>query len=497
LLERYLVDGAFAKGGMAIIYRGHDQRLLRPVCIKVFHRLRPDEVGYRTAYEHFVQEAFALSQFSHPNTLRIYDFGYLEDTGNPPFQISELLEGGTLGQLVRTQGPLPVDEALEILEPVAGALAEAHARGIVHRDIKPSNILFGVAGSRRIVKLCDFGIAKISEEATPNRAEDTFVSAGQRLRLYSPGWCAPEQLQGAPIGASADVFALGLVTAFVLTGAQVFPSVLDAAALEQRAESDAHLARFLGEYAIPPTVADVIKLACRDRVDERYPSIDSFAAALRAAARVAPRPRDRLETEPFALAEHAPPMAEGTPAPERTLGLALPPPPDVELTPSGALAIDPRGDEEVIVAGRRLRMVPIAGLDRLDLGGDGPHLRSAARFRITLNPSGSAALRLNVKGLNCFVARAGARPSTAIDLDADAELHLLAPDRRLLEAMQCRVGVASGDQRLYDLGGATLSVPAASAGVLLDLGPGRELALLHRAARITARAKPDRSIRKR
>ena len=99
LLDRYEVGRAIAHGGMAVIYEGRDRRLFRPVSIKVFHRLRPGEAAYKTAYEHFVQEAFALSQFSHPNTLRIYDFGYLEGDVAAPFFISELLEGGTLSQV--------------------------------------------------------------------------------------------------------------------------------------------------------------------------------------------------------------------------------------------------------------------------------------------------------------------------------------------------------------------------------------------------------------
>jgi len=467
LLERYLVEGAFAKGGMAIIHRGHDQRLLRPVCIKVFYRLRPDEVSYRTAYEHFVQEAFALSQFSHPNTLRIYDFGYLDES-SAPFQISELLDGGTLGQRIRTEGPLAVDEALDVLEPVAGALAEAHARGIVHRDIKPSNILFGVAGSRRIVKLCDFGIAEVAEDGAPHRAEDTFVATGRPLRLYSPGWSAPEQMRGAVVGPAADVFALGLVTAYVLTGAQVFPSQLDTAAVEARAESDLHVARFLAGYPLPPPIVETIQRACRDRVEERFPSVEAFAAALRAAERIVSR-RDRLE-------------------------LALPAPPEVQPTPGGTLAVDPRADEQVVVAGRRLRMVPIAGLDHLDLGGDGRWLRSPARFRITMTPSAMPVPRVHVKGLNCFVGRAGARPSTAVDVDADCDVELLAPDRRRLDGLRLHFGVLADRDRIYDLGTATLSVPASSAGLLLDLGPGRELALLHRAVRVVAGATPERSL---
>ena len=501
LLDRYVVEGAIAKGGMAIIYRGSDRRLLRPVCIKVFHRLSANELGYKTAYEHFVQEAFALSQFSHPNTLRIYDFGYIDDESQAPFQISELLDGGTLGQLVRGEGPVAPADALEILEPVAGALAEAHARGIVHRDIKPSNILFGTAGARRIVKLCDFGIAKIAEDAdAPNRAEDTFASNGKKLRLYSPGWCAPEQLRGEVVGPGADVFALGLVTAFLLTGQTVFPGTLDADAIAMRSESDRHLDRFLDASKLPPPVADVIRRACRDQVDQRFGSVDAFVAALRGAVKSLPRDPERLETEPFPAVAAAPaePVVVGTGV---TLPLAAPavsalPPIAGEHKP--ALALDPRGDDEVVVAGRRMKLVPIGGAEQVDLGGDAPFLRSPARFRITRQPSSGALPRINVKGLNCFVAVVrGARevrPTTAVDLEGDGDVQLVAPDRRVLDGLRCLLGRPRDADRLYDLGSVVLAVPAAAGAVLLDLGPGRELALLHRGAPAAGK---DRSTRRR
>src|SRR5688572_31943046 len=145
---------------MSVVYRGQDTRLHRPVCIKVFFRLDGNTAGYQKAYDHFVQEAFALSQLAHPNTLRIYDFGHLDQEPHSPFQVSELLTGGTVSHHVRRAGPFTPSGALDILEAVIGALSEAHARGVIHRDIKPSNVLFGSAGPRRVVKLADFGIAK-------------------------------------------------------------------------------------------------------------------------------------------------------------------------------------------------------------------------------------------------------------------------------------------------------------------------------------------------
>ncbi len=546
LLDRYEVGAAIAHGGMAIIYEGRDRRLYRPVCVKVFHRLRPGEAAYKTAYEHFVQEAFALSQFSHPNTLRIYDFGYLEGDVAAPFFVSELLEGGTLSQLVRRHGPLSPADAHEILEPVAGALAEAHARGIVHRDIKPSNILFGKAGARRIVKLCDFGIAKVVDVAVdldddPRdgehtdgagrdwRAEDTHLGAGMPLRLYSPGWAAPEQVRGERVGPAADIYALGLIAGYVLAGRTLTSSkpVVDDRA---RIDLDAALDAALASTKIPAPMADLIRRACAADVDARIGSADAFAEALRAAVRETTRaaaapghghgPGPGIDTEPYRRsAQILSPDEPATPTqPVEAFDvldardiLPLPPPPmpplmvvaplavaplppspspsppEPKRTAPAHLVVDPSGQDEILVGGRRMRLVAMRIDQQLDLGGDGPWLRSPARFRVTITPSKTAAPRVNMRGLNCFVVQTGARPSTAIDVEADMDVDLIAPDRSTLDNVRCSVGRAGDGSRLYDLGPVTIAVPAAAGAVMLDFGPGRELALLHRGAAAAVR----------
>ena len=212
LLDRYRVVEAIAAGGHSMVYRGHDRRLDRPVCIKVFTRYPADAGISRTAYEHFVQEAFALSRLTHPHTLRIYDFGHLPvdrdgdgdgDGTGLPFHVSEYMDGGTLAQLVRERGAQPWADAIPITAALGLALAEAHALGIIHRDLKPQNILFAQAAGLRLPKLADFGIAKWMDDTTSeNRAGDTQVVAGAKLAMYSPSWAAPEQLAGQPVGPS-------------------------------------------------------------------------------------------------------------------------------------------------------------------------------------------------------------------------------------------------------------------------------------------------------
>jgi eukaryotic-like serine/threonine-protein kinase len=503
------VKSTLAFGGMSVVYEGHDVRLRRPVCIKVFHRLDPRDPAYKTTYEHFVQEAFALSQLKHPNTLRIYDFGYLEQEPKSPFHVCELLDGGTVAQHIRRFGPLAPQAALEILEPVMGALSEAHARGVIHRDLKPNNVLFGQAGPSRVVKLVDFGIAKALTAGVsplPHAAQDTSAAAGQRMSLYSPGWAAPEQLHAEPMGPTADVFSLGLLTAYLLSGKTIYSVRSGGDYADERALGDLHVARKLTDWKLDPAVAMVIMKACHELPELRYPSVDEMLTALRAAVKslegraseTLPTPGSAPGRAPsteaaglpmgiFAAASLGPPLpAPAMPGP----ALATAPPPSAIAAGTGeraaaasaVLVIDSTDDTEILVAGRRLRLVPI--VEQLDLGGlekDSP-VRSAARLRLTLLPDAGRGVRLHVKGLNCFVSRTGERPSAGVSLDQDADLELHAPDRKRLDVVRCVFG-APGDAgaRALALGAVTLAVaPRVQPAILLDFGPGRELALLHR-----------------
>jgi eukaryotic-like serine/threonine-protein kinase len=503
LLGRYRVDAPIAQGGMGVVYRGSDLRLLRPVCIKIFHRLSGSELVNRASYDHFVQEAFALSRLSHPNTLRIYDFGHLAGDDMAPFHVCELLEGGTLGQWIRSEGPRSAAQTLALVAPIAGALSEAHAIGIIHRDVKPSNIIFGLVAARRVAKLGDFGIALAKAELGPAhlRRED---GQGAIMRLYSAGWAAPEQLRGEAATPSADVFGLGLVTAFALAGRAIFSSREGGSDVCERAH-DAHVAQRTRAFGIAPPLAEVIQRACREDPSERHQSMEEFLSALGGAVQVqtgthpdgvtSPElawarpdsssslllPADELEhSSPLPLPSGASEPPPGhTPAPQTLAGR----PRRARGQREPEQQIDCTGPRELSMDGRRLTLVAQDRGGALELGGEGGATRSPARFRITLLPGRTSGVRLNLKGLNCFVASAGGRPATAVNLECDAELELLGADRRALERITCSLGRPAGTHQLCQLGGRTLAVTGASAGaVLLDVGPGRELILIHHGA---------------
>src|SRR5579859_2715776 len=257
LLDRYSIIDRVAGGGMATIYRALDDRLDRVVCVKLL-RLELEQSGstsggavYQATYSHFLREALALSKLSHPNTLRIYDFGYLEEGGRP-FQISEFLDGGNLEQHLRARGALGADETLGILDRITGAVAEAHEQKIIHRDIKPSNILFSRVGELLMPKLADFGIAQCNLRKQPRNGEDDSGNwdSVSSIALFSPRWAAPEQFAGAPEGPSTDVYALGLVTAYMLSGHAPFEGPEVRTTFQDRVRGDDLLASRLVQSGI-------------------------------------------------------------------------------------------------------------------------------------------------------------------------------------------------------------------------------------------------------
>jgi serine/threonine-protein kinase len=500
-MERYVISERIARGGMSVVYRGEDERLRRSVCVKVFCGLDPSRPGYRTVHEHFVQEAFALSRLRHPNTIRIFDFGYLEDELATPFFVVEYADGGTLKEFVRKHGPLTPNETFEILEPIAGALREAHAAGIIHRDIKPSNILFSRAGPALVVKLADFSIAKALEDAIPNRADDT-LNSSDKVGLYSLGWAAPEQLRGESVDPSADVFAMGLTAAFMLSCKMVYPGDDILQLFELRRSGDAYLRRTIAEQGLDDEMQRVIAHACRAVAVERYQTIEEMLEALRESTHESWRnittKQDRfhptrMPARPIATASGP---AEASGAVARPVEEVPPSPPTAAPTnvaPMSAshsssampitnpafrvLTVDSFASPEIIVGGRRVRSIQ-AGTD-ITLGGEAGLVGSLARVRVTSQRHGG---HVHIKGLNCFVMRDNGRPTSGADVDHDLELAFLSPARETLDRVRIHLGSYDGGVRTFALQGAALAVPQrlASWAVLFDYGPGREMILLYR-----------------
>jgi len=198
---RYRLQHALGRGGMAVVWQADDQRLGRPVAVKV---LDPAGLGDASALAQFDREARTVAQLTHPNVVTVHDVGV--DDG-VPYLVMELVTGRSLADLLST-GPLSVDESVRITHEVCAALTAAHAAGVVHRDVKPANILITTAGA---VKVCDFGIAHPPHGARSSR---TPVATATGTSEYM----APEQVAGRRIDHRADLYALGCVVYAMLTG---------------------------------------------------------------------------------------------------------------------------------------------------------------------------------------------------------------------------------------------------------------------------------------
>lgn len=199
-LGKYEIQAEIGRGGMGAVYRGYDPLLDRYVAVKV---LAPHLVWEKEFVGRFLREARAAARLKHPHIVTIYDVG---QEGDWYYFVMEYLEGQPLTEVIRQRGPLPPDEVLSILRPLAEALDYAHHQGLVHRDIKPGNVVVAAAGQ---VTLTDFGIARAAQET---RLTATGVLVG------TPEYMAPEQVRGLTVDARSDLYSLGVVAYEMLGG---------------------------------------------------------------------------------------------------------------------------------------------------------------------------------------------------------------------------------------------------------------------------------------
>lgn len=210
-LGAYTLERRLSEGGMATIYLARHALLKRPTAIKILKKhIATDEFVHR-----FEREVQLASQLLHPNTVEIYDFGRTRE--GQPYYVMEYLDGVTLAELVEHSGRVPPGRAIHVLRQVAAALREAHMRGMIHRDVKPENVMLCRRGEDDVVKLLDFGLVKNLE-----RAETRDITKQLKI-VGTPRYMAPERLLNpADVDARSDIYALGAVGYYLLTGKPIF-----------------------------------------------------------------------------------------------------------------------------------------------------------------------------------------------------------------------------------------------------------------------------------
>lgn len=205
---RYRLERELGRGGFGAVYVAVQEDMGRRVAVKLLHRRHLEGVGV----DRFRREAQLAQRLSHPNTVRLFEYGVHDGA---PFIVFELLAGESLASLLHRSGPLPPARALHIARQILKSLMEAHEQGIVHRDIKPANVFVcAYAGETDFVKVLDFGIAKsVADESA------SLTSTGEAVG--TPSYMPPEQLSGGVLSPATDLYAVGLIMAEMVSGSRV------------------------------------------------------------------------------------------------------------------------------------------------------------------------------------------------------------------------------------------------------------------------------------
>ncbi|MFY0539615.1 protein kinase domain-containing protein [Nannocystis pusilla] len=271
LADRYRVYHRLGKGGMGEVYLAEHMDIGRKVAIKTLNAHLQDKPEIA---DRFMQEARTSSRVRHSNIVDITDFGKTDH--GAPFFVMEYLEGEDLKSVLKRERVLPWERARDIILQVCAALAAAHAHGVVHRDLKPDNIYLIRQGDQELVKVLDFGIAKVISEAG-----DEMTQTG--VLLGTPEYMSPEQAQEQPLDGRSDIYAMGVLMFRMFTGRLPFRAKAFMAVLGMHMQQPPPRPSEVDpNHAVSERQEAVILRCLEKKPEDRYQTADELAAAIRA-----------------------------------------------------------------------------------------------------------------------------------------------------------------------------------------------------------------------
>jgi serine/threonine-protein kinase len=326
---------------MGAVYKALQPEMNRMVGVKILH---PKLANRKDLVSRFRREARAMSQLTHPNTVKVFLYGELDD--GSLYIIMEFLEGKNLNQTVRTDGPFSLQRALPVLIQACGALEEAHKAGIIHRDLKPENIFLVQSDTLHdYPKLLDFGLAKVGER---QMRPGSIVLTQEGMVFGTPEFMSPEQAQGKPLTPASDVYSLAVILYEVLTGKLPFDakSAMDHIQHHVTGKPIPINQRVAGKV-FPPLLEQIIDRALAKRAEDRFSTAAELAKALKAVLDGAPQlPKELRAPLPTSEARKAAPAA--------------PPASTKQPAPMASLPASPRPQPGAVVRVARSRMnVPL------------------------------------------------------------------------------------------------------------------------------------------
>jgi serine/threonine protein kinase len=306
LNNRYLVKRKIGEGGFGAVFEGMQVATERAVALKVLH---PQSLADPTVVARFRREAESCSKLRNPHTVIIYDFDQTED--GVLYLAMELVRGQSLQDIQRASGTVPVDRCLRLLDQVADALGEAHAKGIVHRDMKPENIMVEERDGEDFVKVLDFGIAKI-KSGDGGKDAPALTAIGQTVGTLE--FMSPEQLRGKPLDGRSDIYALGMVAYEMLTGELPFKKSKSTTEIIQfHLQEPPPAPSSLNPLAEIPEAVDVlVQKMCAKSRDDRHTTTDDLRQHIEQALRSLDSQANRHEAKRLAVVVGAVVLVVGT-----------------------------------------------------------------------------------------------------------------------------------------------------------------------------------------
>ena len=308
--SRYRLGSVIARGGMSTVFRGVDTRLDRPVAIKIMDAQLAGDPAFRTRFE---REARSAARIDHPAVVDVHDQGDAAGPDGPiTFLVMELVEGGTLRDVLRDRGAVGVPAAVAVLEPVLEGLAEAHRLGLVHRDVKPENVLISGHGE---VKVADFGLVTAAAQAGTSHAG---------MILGTVAYLSPEQVATGAANARSDVYAAGVLLYELLVGEPPYTGDTAISVAYRHVNCDVPAPSLIAGD-VPPELDELVARATRRDPAQRPADASALLDELRRVGRQLEIPRVPVPVPPPVAPTEAPTVPSSSSRPAFGGGLGLPP----------------------------------------------------------------------------------------------------------------------------------------------------------------------------